>query len=412
MTIYIAVLGYGTVGSGVIDVINMNAQEIFRNTGLNLKVKYILDFKKFDEDSIQKLITHNYEDILNDNDVSIVVEVMGGTTAAYNFVKQALQKGKSAVTSNKALMAAHGAELLKIAKDNHVNLLFEASVGGGIPIIRALQTSMSADRVYEIKGILNGTTNYILTKMSKESASFEEALSHAQQKGYAEKDPTDDVESFDASRKIAILLSMATSKQVEYTGVYTEGITKITKEDTQYAAKISASIKLLAEAKITTESIFASVKPVLVSNEHPLSNVNGVYNAVYVKGNAVGELMFYGKGAGKLTTASAVVADIIDAAKHLDKNIGYFWGSEKQSLADYTNEATRKLLRVAYTNNEKAKEICKNIFQVDTFITLESPSDEFAFLTNLEAQMEIDKKLQELITHETIKEIRNVITLD
>ena len=310
--INIAVLGYGTVGSGVVEVINKNHASINKRAGQEVNIKYVLDLRDFPGDPVEKVLVHDYNVIVNDPEVKIIVEVMGGIKPAYDFTKQALEAGKSVCTSNKELVAAHGAELLAIAKANNVNFLFEASVGGGIPIIRPLNQSLTADEITEITGILNGTTNYILSKMTDEGKSFEEVLKRAQEKGYAERNPEADVEGYDACRKIAILTSLALGKQVDYQDIYTEGITKITKTDIEYAKALHASIKLLGTSKWEDDGkIYSMVAPFMIDSDHPLGHVNGVFNGIFVNGNMLGDTMFYGKGAGKLPTASAVVADVV-----------------------------------------------------------------------------------------------------
>ena len=314
----IAVLGYGTVGSGVVEVINTNHESINKRAGQEINIKYVLDLRDFPGDPVQEVLVHDYEIIANDPEVDIVVEVMGGTEPAYTFVKRALESGKSVCTSNKALVAKHGPELMEIAKEKNINFLFEASCGGGIPIIRALNGSLTADEVDEITGILNGTTNYMMYKMSTEGCEFDAVLKEAQAKGYAEADPTADVEGYDACRKIAILSSLAYGRFLNYEDIYTEGITRITPEDMQYAEELDMTIKLLETSrKIGDDSFYAMVAPFLVGKTSPLYSVNDVFNAVCVEGNMLGASMFYGSGAGKLPTASAVVADVVEAAKHL-----------------------------------------------------------------------------------------------
>ena len=317
----IAVLGYGTVGSGVVEVLNTNHASIARRAGEDINVKYVLDLRDFPGDPIQEKIVHDYQTILDDNSIQIVVEVMGGTNPAYTFVKQALLAGKSVATSNKELVAKYGAELLEIAREKNINFMFEASVGGGIPIIRPLINSLTADEIIEITGILNGTTNYMLTKMSEEGLAYDDVLKNAQDMGYAERNPAADVEGFDACRKIAILTSLAYGKQVDFEDIYTEGITKITDTDFKYAKKLGTSIKLLATSRCENGHVYAMVSPKMIGSSHPLYSVNDVFNAVFVEGNMLGDTMFYGKGAGKLPTASAVVSDIVEEVKHIHTNI-------------------------------------------------------------------------------------------
>lgn len=377
--INIAVLGYGTVGSGVVEVINKNHASINKRAGQEVNIKYVLDLRDFPGDPVEKVLVHDYSVIVNDPEVKIIVEVMGGIKPAYDFTKQALEAGKSVCTSNKELVAAHGAELLAIAKANNVNFLFEASVGGGIPIIRPLNQSLTADEITEITGILNGTTNYILSKMTDEGKSFEEVLKRAQEKGYAERNPEADVEGYDACRKIAILTSLALGKQVDYRDIYTEGITKITKTDIEYAKALHASIKLLGTSKWEDDGkIYSMVAPFMIDSDHPLGHVNGVFNGIFVNGNMLGDTMFYGKGAGKLPTASAVVADVVDAVKHQGTNIMTIWEQDKVELGDRANFACRSFVRVADTTS---KETIEKVFGEVEYVTLADVSGEYAFLT-------------------------------
>ena len=333
--IKIAVMGYGTIGSGVVEVLETNRDSIAKRVGEEVEVKYVLDLRDFPGDPIEKKIVHDYKDITADEEVKIVVETMGGVEPAFTFVKAMLEAGKSVTTSNKALVAEKGAELLAVAKEKNVNFMFEASVGGGIPIIRSINECLTADKIEEITGILNGTTNYMLTKMANEGLEFADVLKDAQDKGYAEKDPTADVEGFDACRKIAILTSLVAGKQVDFEKIHTEGITKISAVDFKYAKAMGRSIKLLATSRQADGTYSALVAPHLLSPEHPLYSVNDVFNAVFVHGNVLGDAMFYGSGAGKLPTASAVVADVVEMAKHLDQNIPVEWSKEELPLADY-----------------------------------------------------------------------------
>ena len=304
--INIAVLGYGTVGSGVVEVIEKNKEMVNKKAAQELDIKYILDLRDFPNDPYGHKVIHDFNQILKDDTVTIVCETMGGTGAAYEFTKQALERGKSVCTSNKELVAKHGPELLSIAKAHSCNYLFEASVGGGIPIIRPLNYSLTAEKIEAITGILNGTTNYILSKMEREGADFEEVLKRAQEKGYAERNPEADVEGYDACRKIAILSSLMLGKNVDSEKIYTEGISKISAADFAYAKAAGKTIKLLARSKTVSEDeVLAMVAPFMIDKEHPLSMVNGVFNAVFVTGNMLGDSMYYGKGAGKLPTASA-----------------------------------------------------------------------------------------------------------
>ena len=352
----IAVLGYGTVGSGVVEVINTNHESINKRAGQEINIKYVLDLRDFPGDPVQEVLVHDYEIIANDPEVDIVVEVMGGIKPAYTFVKRALESGKSVCTSNKALVAKHGPELMEIAKEKNINFLFEASCGGGIPIIRALNGSLTADEVDEITGILNGTTNYMMYKMATEGSDFDVVLKEAQQKGYAEADPTADVEGYDACRKIAILSSLAYGKFLNYENVYTEGITKITPEDMVYAEKLGMTIKLLGTSRKLGEDTFtALVAPFLVGQKSPLYSVNDVFNAVFVHGNMLGDAMFYGSGAGKLPTASAVVADVVDEAKNLHENIATNWSNEPMKLTPMEETEGRFFVRVKGVTEAQAE---------------------------------------------------------
>ena len=380
--INIAVMGYGTVGSGVVEVINTNGARINQRIGEELNIKYVLDMKDFPGDPVQDKIIHDFETIVSDEEVQIVVEVMGGIEPAYTFVKRCLEAGKSVATSNKALVAKHGATLLSIAREREINFLFEASVGGGIPIIRALNSSLTADRIEEITGILNGTTNYMLTKMFYEGAQYDEVLKEAQDNGFAERNPEADVEGYDACRKIAILSSLISGHQVDFEDIYTEGITQITKEDMMYAKEMKMTIKLLASSKRDGDHLHAIVAPALLGNEHPLYSVNGVFNAVFVNGNMLGDAMFYGSGAGKLPTASAVVADVVDEAKHLHRNIMTMWKNEKLELLPI--EDTEKRFFVRISGDEKMRrEETEAAFGAVTFVRAEGLENEFGIITEV-----------------------------
>ena len=293
----VGILGYGTVGSGVFEILDKNSNIISKRAGQDIEVKYVLDLRDFPGDPAEKYVVHDFSILENDDEVKIVVETMGGLHPAYEFVKASLLKGKNVVTSNKALVASFGTELLQIARDKNVNFLFEASVGGGIPIIRPLQTSLAPDEIDEISGILNGTTNFILTEMTENGSDFDSVLKDAQAKGYAEADPTADVEGYDACRKIAILTSLAYGKQLDFEDIYTEGITKITDRDIKYAAKLKAKVKIFGSSKLAGDKVSAMVAPKLITHDHPLYSVDGVFNAILVKGNMVGDVMFYGQGA-------------------------------------------------------------------------------------------------------------------
>lgn len=363
--INIAVLGYGTVGSGVVEVINTNQDSINRRAGDEIRIKYVLDLRDFPGDTVQEVLVHDYETIVNDPEVDIVVEVMGGLEPAHTFVKRALEAGKSVATSNKALVAKFGPELMDIARNKNINFLFEASCGGGIPIIRALNQSLTADQIDEVTGILNGTTNYMLTKMDMEGSRFESVLMEAQEKGYAEADPTADVEGYDACRKIAILSSLAYGKFLNYEKIHTEGITRITPEDMEYARAMGMSIKLLATSrKLSEDSYYAVVAPFLVGKNNPLYSVNDVYNGIFVHGNVLGDAMFYGSGAGKLPTASAVVADVVDEAKHLHENMPNEWNDQPLPLADPDQVSGRFFVRVQTTDLSLIRSVFGTIEQI------------------------------------------------
>ena len=375
----IAILGYGTVGSGVVEVLRTNQESIDNKAGEHINLKYVLDLREFPGDYIENILVHDYDVILKDEDVKVVVEVMGGVNPAYSFVKSALLAGKSVCTSNKELVAKHGAELLAIAAEHKANFFFEASVGGGIPIIRPLNQSLTADEILEISGILNGTTNFILTKMDKEGVSYEEVLKEAQKLGYAERNPEADVEGYDACRKIAILSSLACGKQVDYEDIYTEGITKLTDLDFMYAKEMGLTIKLIGSAKKTGNRFSAMVSPKLISNEHPLAGVNGVMNAIFVKGNVLGDVMFYGAGAGKLPTASAVVSDVVDAVRHLGENVETKWSQEKLELIPHDEVCSNFFARIK-GSLDRLPEIEEKFGTVDTISITEG---EFGFITGM-----------------------------
>lgn len=398
----IAVLGYGTVGSGVVEVIHTNHERINQRIGDELNVKYVLDLRDFPGDPIQEKLVHDFNVIVEDPDVQIVVEVMGGIEPAYTFVKRSLQAGKSVATSNKALVAKHGAELLSIARDKNINFLFEASVGGGIPIIRPLNSSLTADEIEEITGILNGTTNYMLSKMFYEGADYAEVLKEAQDKGYAERNPEADVEGYDACRKIAILSSLISGQQVDFEDIYCEGITKITVEDMKYAKAMGTTIKLLASSRrYAGNRLHAIVAPCMLYPEHPLYNVNDVFNAIFVHGNVLGDAMFYGSGAGKLPTASAVVADVVDEAKHLNRNIMTMWKEEKLQLEDKADSKRRFFVRIKGKEEELVPQLKESYGEIEV-VKVPELEGEFGFVTPvmMEGDYETRSKLyKEQIVH-------------
>ena len=347
--ISVAIMGHGTVGSGVAEILTTHKQKLFKAVGEELYVKHILDLREFPDSPLADRFTKNFEDIVNDIEVRVVVEVMGGTNPAYDFVKRCLQAGKSVVTSNKELVAKHGAELLAVAKENNANFLFEASVGGGIPIIRPLSQCLVANEVDEIAGILNGTTNFIFGKMINDNMDFSDALKLAQDLGYAEKNPEADIEGHDACRKICILASLAFGKHIYPDNVYTKGISEITLDDVKYADSLNYVIKLIGDVKKTEDGkLDIMVAPMLLSKDCILSDINDVFNGILVKGDCTGDVMFYGKGAGKLPTASAVVADVVDCAKHLKARKRIFWtDSDGSQVASYKDSKTAMYIRVA-----------------------------------------------------------------
>lgn len=388
--IKVAILGYGTVGSGVFEIINENKELITANAGEEIDVKYVLDLREFPGDSCESVLVHDYNIILNDPEVEVVIEVMGGLKPAYDFVKSALLAKKSVCTSNKELVAKYGAELIKIAQSNNRNFLFEAAVGGGIPIIRPMNMHITADKICEITGILNGTTNYILTKMDKEGADFDSTLKKAQELGYAERNPEADIEGYDAVRKIAILASLANGKTVNFEEIYTEGISKITAEDFKYAKKMGRSIKLLGKCKNEDTGIVCSVAPRLLAPDHPLYNVSGVTNGILVRGNMVGDLVFIGSGAGKLPTASAVVSDVVDSVRHLNVSTTVMWKEEKLEVEDFSKSKKKFLVRTT-KSKEEVEAVFGNVEYIDAGI-----SGEIGFATEKLSEQDFDAKAEKL----------------
>ena len=403
----VAVLGYGTVGSGVVEVLNTNKEIIKQKAGEELKVKYVLDLREFEGDPVSEILVHDYDVILNDKDVKIIAEAMGGEEPAYTFTKNALLAGKSVCTSNKELVAKHGAELLEIAKKNNANYFFEASVGGGIPIIRPLNQCMVADEITEIAGILNGTTNYILTEMSEKGSAFEDVLKDAQNKGYAERNPEADVEGYDACRKIAILTSLVTGAQVDFEDIHTEGITKITEADFKYAKGMKASIKLLGRSKMIDGKFYSMVAPFLVKADNPLYSVNGVFNGILVHGNMVDDVMFYGQGAGKRPTASAVVSDVVDAAKNLGKNVPVKWDQTKSELGKFEECKSRFFVRMKDKglDDDQMTTIIEAFGDV-LYVKAEGVTDELAFITKEVKEEEFAEHLKKF------EDVYSVIRVD
>ncbi|MDO5014570.1 MAG: homoserine dehydrogenase [Clostridia bacterium] len=388
----IAVLGHGTVGSGVVETIESKNKKLSDKTPDNsIDIKYILDLNDFPELSYCDKFTKDFQVILNDESVKVVVETIGGINPAFEYTMQAIQKGKSVVSSNKELVATKGFEILKAAEENNVNYFFEASVGGGIPIIRPISNCLAANKIDRVTGILNGTTNFIFSKMIDDKMSFEEALKLAQDNGYAEKDPTDDIEGFDAMRKICILSSLCYGHHIYPKEVYSEGISKIKNEDIYFANDLGFVIKLIADSqKIEDDKIQVITAPMLVDKHNQLANVNGVFNAVLVNGDATGEVLFYGKGAGKMPTASAVVADVLDCANHLKKRKNFGWGEHIDNfVADYLDRKSAFYLRAETENYQKSVEEIQQIFEGKCTIS-EEKNGQFAFITPIDTERNIE----------------------
>ena len=383
----IAIMGFGVVGSGIGEIISSSYDSFNKKCGEKIEIKRILDLRDF-PDSKFNCFTKDFNDILNDPEIEIVAEVMGGVKPAYEFTKQLLLAGKSVTTSNKELVAKHGTELLKIAKDKNVNYLFEASVGGGIPIIRPLYSSLVPNELIQIVGILNGTTNYILTKMINSGETFETALKGAQKNGYAEKDPTADVEGFDSCRKTAILASLAFGTYVDSEEISTEGITKITLEDIAYANKFGGVVKLCGITSKAKDGVFAMVCPVILKNGHPLANIDDVFNGILVSGKDIGDVMFYGRGAGSLPTASAVVSDIIEMTRNKGRHLDFGWEDGKDGyLKNSMDREFRYYIRLNGCDD--------SAFNREGFETIklndEKFSDEFAIITPKMTGYELDE---------------------
>lgn len=396
----VAVMGHGVVGSGVVEVLLNHEENIAKKAKNTIHVKYILDLRDFPALSYSDRFIKSFDPILQDDSVRVVVEVMGGIHPAYDYVKACLEKGKSVVTSNKELVAQCGAELLKIANENNVNFLFEASVGGGIPVLRPIAQCLAANDLYEVYGILNGTTNFILTKMIKEKMDFNSALKLAQQLGYAEKDPTADVEGIDACRKICILASISFGKHVYPNQVSTEGISQITLQDVTFAQRAGYVIKLIGHAMLLEEGkVTVAVYPALVPVENQLANVDDVFNAIMVRGDAIGDVMFYGRGAGKLPTASAVVADVIDCVKHLQARKYLSWeDGSKDYVVPLGTIKTRLYVRVAVENIVEAQSVLKSVFGKLDYLNTPAEQNTLAFITPYDTENILRKKLSLLKT--------------
>ena len=382
----IAVLGYGVVGSGTVEVFYKNRENLEKKAGEPLDIKYILDLRDFPDSPYVDKFVKDFNVILNDPEVTVVTEVIGGINPSYDFVKSSLMAGKSVVTSNKELVAKKGAELLTIAREKNVNFFFEASVGGGIPIIKPIHACLEANEIKEIAGILNGTTNFILTKMFRDGMAFDEALKIAQELGYAERNPAADVEGVDACRKICILASLSFGRHVYPENVHTEGITKVTPEDVDYMDSYNAKIKLIGCARREDNNeISIGVFPAVIKDESQLSGVSDVFNAILVRGDATGDVVFYGKGAGKLPTASAVVSDIVSAVKHTTTSRSLDWADSEQSfIRPFEQFTCGNYIRLLAKNPEETKAAVKKVFGDVEYLTSKKKADnELAFVTGV-----------------------------
>ncbi len=395
---YVAIMGYGVVGSGVATLLKKNYEHIVKKSMQNeLELKYILDRRTFPGDPYEHLLISDFTKIVEDDEVKIVVETMGGLHPAYEYVLACLKAGKSVVTSNKELVAVKGFELLQVADEYNVNFLFEASVGGGIPIIRPISQCLAANDIDEIAGILNGTTNFILTKMITDGMTFDEALLLAQKNGYAERDPSADVDGFDACRKICILAALCFGKHVYPDSVYTEGIRKIALADVDYARSWGGVIKLIARAKKLEDGrVSVMVSPAFVQNHSQLASVDDVFNAILVRGDAIGDVVFYGKGAGKMPTASAVVADVIDCAKHMERKKFFGWqDGEADYVASYLESVGSVYIRAIADDVAAAIAKATALFGEIKLLSRDgAPEGEFAFTTAPVSEKELSEKLE------------------
>ena len=397
--INVAILGFGTVGSGVADVLTMNAASIAKRVGQAVNLKYILDVRDFPDSPYQGCFVKDFAVIEADPEVDVVVETIGGARIALEFTQRALKAGKSVVSSNKELVATHGYDLLQLAKANGVSYLFEASVGGGIPILRPLGNCLAANEIEHVTGILNGTTNYILTRMIRAGLTFEQALKEAQDNGYAEKDPTADVEGIDAVRKISILNNLSFGFGVDPEQIHTEGITHITLEDVAYAANYDCVIKLLGTAELLPDGkVYILVSPALVHNTSMLAKVDDVLNAVLIHGDNVGDVMFYGPGAGKLPTASAVVGDIVDCANHKDERRELNWGAlNMDRVADYREIPNKYYIRLKVTDTENVQHEVRSAFgNIYLLARSGAYNEELAFITDSLTENDVRARLDSL----------------
>ncbi len=387
--IQVAIMGHGVVGSGVASIITNNKKRLFASLGEDIYIKKILDLREFPDSPLADRFTKDFNEILNDAEIRVVAEVMGGINPAYDYTKQLLKAGKSVVTSNKELVAAKGAELIEIAKNNNANFFFEASVGGGIPILRPLVQCLAANNVKEIAGILNGTTNFILSKMIDDGMEFDAALKLAQDLGFAERNPEADVEGHDACRKICILASLAYGKHIYPDNIHTEGITKISLKDVDYAAKYKSVIKLIGDVKILENGkIDIFVSPMLIRDKSLIANIHDEFNGILVRGDCTDDVLFYGKGAGSLPTASAVVADILDSCRHLNERKYIFWAdSNNESVLPYTESRTRMYLRIENPDSlDTVNEVFGNVYVI-------ASDEELAVATDLMTIKDIDSNL-------------------
>lgn len=386
-----AIMGFGTVGSGVYDIIRMNSEKLEASAGEEIELKYILDIRDFDDHPEKHLFTKDVNDIINDSEVTVVAEVMGGLHPAYEFTKELLNAGKSVVTSNKELVATYGSELLAIAAEKNVNYMFEASVGGGIPIIRPLNRCLAANNIKRIAGILNGTTNYILYQMITNNKSFDTALADAQANGYAERNPAADIEGHDACRKIAILSSLASGKEIDYNSISTEGIVNVALEDVRYAAAMDSVIKLIGYAEfLDNGKVYAHVAPMIIKNSSMLSGIDDVFNGILVTGDAVGDVMFYGAGAGKLPTASAVVADMLDSVIHKARRSKIGWVKTDEDVCASADDKTFRYFVRTESSAEDAEKVFGGITKLDSLV-----ENETAFVTEeLSASVMAEKKAE------------------
>ena len=407
----IAIIGFGVVGSGTVELFYKNKELIEKRSGRKMDIKRICDLREFPGSPFADKFTKNFNDILEDPEISVAAEMIGGKTLAYDYTRKLLSRGVSVVTSNKELVATHGAELIKLAKENKCNYFFEASVGGGIPIIRPLHQCLAANRIERIAGILNGTTNYILTKMIYDQVSFEQALADAQRLGYAERDPSADIDGDDACRKLCILGSLAFGKHIYPEYVHRSGIRNITLDDVEYVANAGYAVKLIGLIDRTDKGLVATVCPRLVSVNNPLSGVNGVYNAIMIRGDSVGDTLFYGRGAGKEATASAVVADIIDAVKHENADIASLTWEDSENrdfILPYKSANVRVYVRISARDADSLKSFITTLFGFVDFIPRKQrSSSELAFITPEIEEYQIDRKLALLSEHaDVMRKIR------